>query len=202
VNAEAFPDHYQFIGPALEGRAPTAPFDLDLYSNGRKTVYVSTGSLLKDVQRKFFQKVVSAFADKNVTVLLSCPENLLKTWPDNFYPQLFWPQLEVLKHVDVVVTAGGFNTINESLYFDKPMIVIPLANDQFGNANLIEQHGVGIKLRYRRLTVEQLSVSLDEVLSDMSFYNSARELGRTLRAGGGSQAAASVIEKALTQCAK
>jgi len=195
VFGEKFPAHYQFVGPALDGRPTGAEVDWTAINTRRKVIYVSTGSLLEKVKHKFYQKVVDAFAGEDITVLLTCSPELFDQWPENFIARTRWPQLDVIAHVDAVVTAGGFNTINETLYFDTPMLVIPLANDQFGNAELIAKHGAGIKLRFRRLTAEKLKVSVYRLLNEVQFKQSATQLGIVLRESGGGIAAADSIEQ-------
>ncbi len=50
--------------------------------------------------------------------------------PANIWAAKFVPQIEVLQLVDLVVTHGGNNTLLESLYLGKPMIVCPLFAEQ------------------------------------------------------------------------
>ena len=43
--------------------------------------------------------------------------------PDNMWGQQSVPQIQILPVVDLVITHGGNNTITETFYFGKPMIV-------------------------------------------------------------------------------
>ncbi|MFT7560926.1 MAG: MGT family glycosyltransferase [Flavobacteriales bacterium] len=194
VHGDVFPGNYYFTGPALAGRPPASELDLSLFSLNSKTIYVSTGSLLEDVKRSFYSKAIAAFADKDITVLVTAPQDLFEQWPNNFHVQPYWPQLELLKKVDAIVTPGGFNTINEALLFGVPMLVIPLANDQFYNGALVEQSGAGLRLRFRRLTVDQLSNSVDELLNNSRYKNAAISLKEKLEAGGGGNKIADLLE--------
>lgn len=195
VNGELFPDQYKFVGPALEHRLSPNQLDASLFKRRKSTIYVSTGSLLKDVKGAFYAKVIAAFANEDITVLVTAAPDLFEQWPQNFEARAFWPQLEVLKNVDAVVTPGGFNTINESLYFGRPLLVIPMANDQFGNGILVEGSGCGIRLRYRRLTAEQLKESVFNLLSDKKYLDAAMSMSQSLRNGGGGHHVADLLEK-------
>lgn len=197
VFGEAFPVNYHFIGPAIAGRPEAFGAVQTNRSADRKCIYVSTGSLLKEVKRQFYEKMISALADSDVDVLLTADPDLFDAWPANFIPKPFWPQLAVLAQVDAVVTPCGFNTMNESLYFGRPILAIPLANDQFGNGQLVEHLGCGLRLRYRRLTVEQLKESVTRLLHEPGFRLAAEKIRAALRDSGGSKRGADLLTSLL-----
>lgn len=199
VFGDAFPGNYHFIGPALAGRPGTSAQPWVKADASRPAIYVSTGSLLKDVKRQFYAKVIDAFADLPINILVTADPDLFEKWPANFTVKSFWPQLQVLKAVDVVVTPCGFNTMNEALYFAKPILAIPLANDQFGNAQLVEHLGCGLRLRYRRLAAAQLKESVLALLQDDRFRHAAEKISAALRSSGGSQRGADLLESLATK---
>lgn len=198
VSGEKFPANYHFIGPALEGRPERGAEVAIKTDSARKQIYVSTGSLLKEVKQQFYAKVIDAFADSAINVLVTADQDLFDQWPANFTAKPFWPQLKVLSQVDAVVTPCGFNTMNEALFFGKPLLAIPLANDQFGNGQLVEHLGCGLRLRYRRLTAQQLRDSVERLLTDDQFSRTAERISLALRHGGGSKKGADLLESLLT----
>jgi len=65
--------------------------------------------------------------------------------PDNMWGQPFLPQAALYPLVDCVIAHGGNNSLYESFYFGKPLLLIPIFADQFDNA----QRLVDTKLGYR-----------------------------------------------------
>ena len=76
------------------------------------------------------------------------------------------PQTKVLPKVDLVITHGGNNTVTETFYFGKPMIVMPLFADQFDNAQRLHEKGFGIRLNAYRCTREELSNAINKLIND------------------------------------
>lgn len=56
----------------------------------------------------------------------------------------------VLSKVDLVIFHGGYGTLKESYYHKKRMVVIPFMYDQFANARLVEEKGLGIYLSVKK----------------------------------------------------
>jgi erythromycin esterase len=54
------------------------------------------------------------------------------------------PQLALLKCASVFVTHGGFGGLKEAVHFGVPMLVFPMAFDQFANADMATRLGIGL----------------------------------------------------------
>lgn len=99
-----------------------------------KLVFVSMGSM-GSVCRVLMSRLVEMLSKSPNRFIFSLGpsyEHLTEesTLPSNIWAAKFVPQIEVLQLVDLVVTHGGNNTVLESLYFGKPMIVAPLFAEQ------------------------------------------------------------------------
>jgi MGT family glycosyltransferase len=160
-----------------------------------KLVYLSLGSLGSgDVE--LFQGLIDSMADSGHRVIVSKgPQHEQIRLHDNMVGAEFLPQTSVLPHVDLVITHGGNNTVTESLYFGKPMVVLPLFWDQYDNAQRIDETGFGRRLDTYGHTPEQLRDAVDELLADEALAARLREVSRALQAAPGTVRAADLIEQ-------
>lgn len=71
------------------------------------------------------------------------------TAPANFIMQPHVPQLELLPKVDLFITHGDINSIQEGLYFGVPLIVVPQQMEQMINGRLVARHSAGVVLGKR-----------------------------------------------------
>jgi UDP:flavonoid glycosyltransferase YjiC (YdhE family) len=87
------------------------------------------------------------------------------------------------------------NSINESLYFELPLIMVPQQPEQHFNARRIQKFGAGVRLPSEKVTPQTLRETAQKILGDPNFLANAKDLGRTLRDPGGHVAAADEILK-------
>lgn len=90
-------------------------------------------------------------------------------------------QLAILKRADLVITHGGNNTFVETLYFGKPMIVLPLFGDQHDNATRVKDLGIGRSFNPYKVTEEELLGAIDDILSDRELSERMRKIGENVR---------------------
>ena len=92
------------------------------------------------------------------------------------------PQTKVLPKVDLVITHGGNNTITETFYFGKPIIVMPLFVDQFDNAQRIHEKGFGIKLNAHQCTKEELMNAINKLICDEELALRMKKISQRIQA--------------------
>ncbi|RFM27232.1 glycosyltransferase [Deminuibacter soli] len=189
------PPHMQFTGP-VKGRPNNAPFDWDkLAAMPSPKVYASIGTLLVNIRKEFFSKLVTAFGNTPVTIVAATHPGIMEEWPSNFIVQDFVPQSAVMAQMDAVICHGGFNTVNDTFLHGLPMIITPIAYDQFHTASLIERAGCGIKLRYKRLRIPDLQQALHNVLHNPQYRLAAQRIRETYINAGGNDAAVFHLEQ-------
>ncbi|MGG5208229.1 glycosyltransferase [Chryseobacterium sp. MIQD13] len=191
---EAVPPHMRFVGP-VKGRPNPAPFDWErLEAAATPKIFVSLGTLLVDIRKAFFEKIIAAFAGQPVTVVAATPPEIFDEWPSNFIVSSFVPQSALMSHMDAVICHGGFNTVNDTFTNGLPMLITPIAYDHFHIAKLIEQAGCGISIRYKRLRVEALRETVFELLENPKYRNAAKEVQTGLLNAGGNDRAVELLE--------
>ena len=113
---------------------------------------------------------------------------------DNMVGAEFVPQTRIIPLCDLVITHGGNNTTTESLHFGKPMILLPLFWDQYDNAQRMDELGFGVRLATYAFTDADMTGALDRLLGDTALRERMAAQGAAIRARGGTQHGAEVIE--------
>jgi UDP:flavonoid glycosyltransferase YjiC (YdhE family) len=96
-----------------------------------------------------------------------------------------------------VITHGGNNTVTESIWFGKPMLVAPIFWDQHDNAQRVQETGYGIRLPTYSFQAGRLRAAVDQLLDDAALRDRCQAAGRRLRARPGTVTAADLIERVV-----
>ncbi|WP_445149460.1 glycosyltransferase [Baekduia sp. Peel2402] len=160
-------------------------------------IYLSLGSLgSADVE--LMQGLIDTMGASGHRVIVSKgPQHDLLTLHDNMVGAEFLPQTSVLPHVDLVITHGGNNTVTESLFFGKPMVLLPLFWDQYDNAQRIHETGFGVRLDTYGHTPEELRGAVDGLLANSALLARLAGVASELQAAPGTARAADLIEQLL-----
>jgi MGT family glycosyltransferase len=192
------PDNYVFVGPVIHERKDKVAFDWDKLAlmEGHPKILVSIGTTFDHEHKKdFFTKVIEAFGDKDLGVIVVADPDLIDSWPKNFMVQRHVPQLELLPHLDAVVCHGGHNTVCEALLNGLPMVVIPIAYDQSHVAGRVVRVGAGLRLNFNRFKANHLEDAMNEILNNTIYKDAAKQIGASFTAAGGTTHAANLLTK-------
>lgn len=85
------------------------------------------------------------------------------------------------------------NSTSEALYYNVPLVMIPLTSDQPLVANRVQELGAGISLNKLNLSATDMREALSEVLSNPFYKQQACLIGESLRQSGGYKRAAEII---------
>jgi len=187
--------HFKFVGPSLlEGRDQG---DLSEYGlSDKPLIYISLGTV-HNMKDDFYRTCMRAFADMPYQFIMSVGQKTdiarLGPAPKNFVIRNRVPQLEVLKRAAAFVSHGGMNSINESYYYDVPMVMVPQQPEQFFNARRIKGMNAGICLAPEQVSEKSLNDAVTQLLTDKKIQENTKRFGKELRDAGGYKAATAEI---------
>lgn len=196
---------FHFVGPSILATTRNEiDFPWDLLEAERTKIYLSLGTLYND-NINFYRTVFTAFSDHPAQFILSLGHltdiHDLGLIPDNFIIQSNVPQLEVLQKVDLFITHGGMNSVNEGLNYGVPLVVVPQQIEQALNGRQVARQGAGIVLAdrppYGQLDAHVFRRAVDKVLADPIYRLNAERLSRSFYQSGGYQQAATTITSGL-----
>ena len=92
------------------------------------------------------------------------------------------------------MTHAGMNTTIESLARGKPILALPIANDQPGVAARVVHSGCGLMIPIARADAPRIRAALQKLIGDPSHRRKAERMAEANREAGGSKRAADIIE--------
>ena len=170
---------------------------------GTGVVYVAFGTLAT-IESWQAKALVEGLTDTKFRVLWSLPKNqqhILPSLPSSFRIEDFVPQRAVLSHpeVRVFVSHCGMNSINEALYWEKPILALPFFGDQHYNAARIVDLGAALKLNKKHFDSAEVRCKIDALLSTRSYTEAACRMSIVLKSAGGLDKAADIVESTLAE---
>lgn len=93
----------------------------------------------------------------------------------------FLNQRKIIPHVDLVIIHGGNNSFVESIYFGKPMIVMPFIGDQHDNARRVEDLKIGKYLDPWKTNKSELLDAIENILNDHNLIERMKKIGQSTR---------------------
>ena len=102
---------------------------------------------------------------------------------DNILVLPWIPQSDLLadSRVKTMISHGGHNSIIESVYHSKPLLVFPIGLDQPANAAAAESKGFAIQMNIADFSAEMLVSNIEKLLADPRYKNSAQLASAILR---------------------
>ncbi len=185
------PPGVEMVGAVLADRAPV-DFPWSRLDHRKRHVLVTVGTISMDMAEDFYRRASAALqplADR-VQAILVAPAEVVPEPPDGAIVVPEAPMLELMPHLDAVVTHGGLNTICETLVHGVPLVVAPIKSDQPINADQVAAAGAGVRVSFHRASPDQLRAAISGVLDDPAYRLAAERLRDDLRAAGGAPKAA------------
>ncbi len=191
------PTQLRFIGPLLPCPVAFAPPDwwADVLTSPRPVVLVTQGTLATD-PAQLLRPALNALAAEDVLVVAAgVNPAALEPLPSNARAARHLPFSELLPHVSVYLTNGGYGGTLQALSHGIPCIVAGRSEDKAEVAARVAYAGVGLNLRTATPTPARIRRAVREVLSEPSYRTRAARLGQQLRAHDAATEAADWIEQ-------
>ncbi|MFF7261831.1 glycosyltransferase [Streptomyces sp. NPDC008159] len=190
---------YTFVGACRGDRS--AQGDWQRPAGAEKVLLVSLGSAFTK-QPDFYRACVRAFGDlPGWHLVLQVGRHVdpaeLGEIPANVEVRDWVPQLAVLEQADAFITHAGAGGSQEGLATATPMVAVPQAVDQFGNADMLQSLGVARHLPMEEATAATLREAVLALVDDPDVARRLKEVREEMVREGGTRRAADLIEAAL-----
>ncbi|MPC30605.1 UDP-glucuronosyltransferase 2B14 [Portunus trituberculatus] len=152
--------------------AKQLPYDLESWLTGAGSagaIYFSLGSsvnsetMLPEYREAFLQ----AFRRLPQRVVWKY-EGKLDDVSGNVRISSWLPQQDILAHhnVKVFISHGGLLSLQESIFHEKPLLVLPVFGDQPKNGMLVENLNIGRMLVWEELTTDNIVDALTDIINN------------------------------------
>jgi UDP:flavonoid glycosyltransferase YjiC (YdhE family) len=140
--------------------------------------------------------------DRRAIFLTDYPGQLPKPMPVTVAHFRYVPLDLLLPRASVFIHHGGVGSTSQGLAAGIPQVVVPLAHDQFDNAERVQRLGAGDWVATKRFTGRRLSALLQKLLTSQEVAKSCRQLAKKLECSDGLARAAEAIEQRSRKCTK
>jgi MGT family glycosyltransferase len=192
---------YTFVGACQGDRADQGEWTRP--AGAEKVLLVSLGSSFTK-QPAFYRECVAAFGDLpgwHVVLQIGAHVDPLELGdvPGNVEVRTWVPQLAVLKQADAFITHAGAGGSQEGLATGTPMVAVPQAVDQFGNADMLQSLGVARHLPMEEADATTLRAAVLALVGDPEVAARCERLSGQMAREGGTPRAADLIEAELSR---
>lgn len=172
LNSNEYGEEYIFLGPQMKNRLSKQRNSgkiPDFDYKKEKFIFVSLGTVASN-NNGLFLKLYKELLPIDRKIVICSPFVKLEEKEDHIYISEHWNQVELLKYCDVFVTHGGANSVNEALYLKTPLLIIPLINDQFWGAEIVERFSFG-----KSIYINEIESELAKSINDRIKLNEYRD---------------------------
>jgi UDP:flavonoid glycosyltransferase YjiC (YdhE family) len=205
-NRADLPPSVHYIGPLIwNDTKRAAPVEwLATLSHERPWVHVTEGTM--HVYKPFLlQAAASGLANLPMEVIMTTggdrdPKALgIGALAPNIRLEPWIAHTELFPRTDVVITTGGAGTILTALEAGIPLVIVPTEWDKPDNAQRVVEAGAAIRISPGRCSPKQLRAAVELLLSDQTYRENAKGLGRILKGLNGPRKGAELIEATFPQ---
>lgn len=210
------PSQVRFIGPGLStgskisSPTPTEslvewwPELIEQKKSGRPVIHVTQGTVETEVNQ-LIVPTIKALAGEEVFLVVTTGgrpvEEVYRALEGTVWDrgrikiEQFIPHVNLLPQVDLMITNAGYNSVQMALAQGVPLIAAGRSDDKAEISARIGWSGVGIDLKTKRPSPQQIREAVQKVLSNPAYQRKAKELQQVIASYDGPTLAAGLLEE-------
>jgi rhamnosyltransferase subunit B len=191
-----WPTNLRICGaPVYDGAEERLPGHLEEFlAGGEPPIIFALGSSAVWMAGDFWDKAAAAaFRLGKRAVLITGPA-LPADLPEGTCAFPYLPFSEIFPRGSAIVHSAGIGTLARALRGGKPQLCVPVAFDQFDNAQRAARLGVARVLPFSKITVDLLVAHLTELLAKEDYARQGAQVASVLKETDGAERAAEELE--------
>ena len=173
-----FPPKLRFIGPIIT--PPDIKYQIPEWwpeiEKDIPVVLLNQGTVSKDYNDLILPAIEALKNEKIILIAVPVKKGEILNLPENVHTEPYIPFGNLLPHIDLLITNGGFGGTQNALAYGIPIIVAGATEDKMEVAARLEYSGAGINLRKQKPTPKDIMKAYRKIMSDQSYKQKAKEL--------------------------
>jgi len=173
-----FPANFRFIGPII--LPPDMEYQWPAWwpemEKDLPVVLINQGTVAKNFKDIILPSIKALKDEKMIILAVPVKDGEIRNLPENTHTEPYIPFGNLLPHVDVFITNGGFGGTLNALAHGIPVIIAGATEDKMEVAARVEFTGAGINLRKQKPTPEEIRKAVRRILSAPSYKLKAKEI--------------------------
>jgi MGT family glycosyltransferase len=172
----------QYIGalPASAGQSKLPEWWQHL-DRTKRLVLVTQGTIAnRDLGQVVAPALVALGDREDMTIIVTTGgqpfESIPVDIPSNARIASFLPYTQIMQEIDLLITNGGYGTVNMAISHGVPIISAGLTEDKEEVSARVQWSGAGINLRTGRATPEAIKHAVDEIFAQPDYRERAKQL--------------------------
>jgi MGT family glycosyltransferase len=199
------PQNVHYIGaPIPEPPANWTPPSWWRELDRHRVVLVTQGTINNDFDQ-LIRPAIRALAEENVMVVVTTGSHPasdveMDPLPSNVFVERFVPYAHLMPHVDLLLTNGGYGSIQIALAHGVPVVAIGKTEEKPEIANRVNYSGVGIGLKVRIPTEQQIRDAVKTVFTTPTYAARAEAMRYELSGLDAANIGADLLEELAGSC--
>jgi MGT family glycosyltransferase len=170
---------------------------------GRPVVHVTQGTVDNDDLSRLIEPTIEALAGEDATVVVTTGGrdvgDIKVALPSNTRVAEYIPHDVLLPKVDVMITNGGYGTVQRAVSTGVPLVVAGSTEDKPEVAARVAWSGAGINLKTGTPTPTMIRGAVREILGNRHYVHRARELEAAFAQRDGIAEIAALVDEVIQE---